>query len=97
MTRLATESLTLTGDDLALAEFACAHAINWWKKQGRTAHCRAERLKFEALLRKLAAIGDHAYPYKHSDDMPLDCGTEPIMRIDRRIVGKTRRSAERHG
>lgn len=84
---------TLTGKDLALAEQACSHAINWWRNIGKSVFCRTERLKFEVLLKKLSAIGDHAYPYKSADDMPADTGDEPIMRIDANVAEETRRTA----
>lgn len=85
--------LTLTGNELAIAANACAHAINWVKAQGRSKWWRAERLKFEALNRKLQEISQHAYPYEQSNESPLDFGDEPIMKVDDCEVSKTRAAA----
>lgn len=85
----------LTGDDLALAEQAAALAIAWSKTRlGKSAFKREQIAKFTGLIAKLSAIGDHAYPYRHSDDMPARVGSEKIMRLDVDVVRKTRATAK---
>lgn len=93
--------LTLTGNDLALAEMGLIHAVRWHrlqqKRHGRNSFTSAEIAKLEALRRKLSAIGDHAYPYEQTLDgsSPDEYGDEQIMRMDTRQVGVTRRAAQR--
>lgn len=90
----ARKAFTLTGNDLALCENGMAHAINFFKAmRPQGAWARKERQKYEALLKKLNAITDHAYPYDNSDEMPLDVGDEPIMRSDQNAMGSTRARA----
>lgn len=87
---------TLTGNDLALATFACAHAMNWCKKQGRAKYWKNEIAKYQALSHKLQAIDDEAFPIKTTDDgSVLDFGDEKIMRLDMRIVRSAQRRLER--
>ncbi len=91
--------LTLTGNDLALAEMGLIHAERWHqdrqKKYGRNGFSAAELKKLANLRRKLSAIGDHAYPYEETFDesSPDDYGDEQVMRLDARQVGVTRRAA----
>lgn len=85
--------LTLTGNDLAIAEQGIGHLVNFWKKQGRSKWSRQRRAEAEAVLTKLNEIMNHAYPYPHGCEEPLDYGDEPIMRPDLRVIGKTRRRA----
>lgn len=89
---------TLTGNDLARAEGAAALAIAWWEKQApvsrRSAFARKEIAAYRALISKLSAIGDHAYPYE-PDTMPSDCGDDPIMQLDAEVVRETRAAARR--
>ena len=91
------KKFTLSGDELALAWFAAGHAIIYWKRAGRSAYHRGERMKFEALMKKLDAISDHAYPYHQpaDDTIDLEHGKEPIMRLDAATVRKTRAAAKR--
>lgn len=86
---------TLTGDDLALAEQAAALAIAWSKaKLGKGSFKREQIAKFTGLIAKLSAISDHAYPYRHSDDMGPEVGRERIMRLDVDVARKTRATAK---
>jgi hypothetical protein len=84
---------TLTGNDLALAWSACCHAIAWCKQQGGSKYWRTERAKYTALAHKLSTISQTVYP--DEPDAPLDLGGEPIMRLDRRVVGKIQADSRR--
>jgi len=87
----------LTGNDIALAQQAAALAIAWWKTQPeeaqQTTFAREQIARLRVLIKKLNEIADIAYPYD-SDDVPLDCGDEPIMRLNSRVVNKTRARAK---
>lgn len=84
----------LTGNDLALAESGAQLAVAWWKNQpGRSAFKRKQIAAYTALIKKLSAINQHAYPYESSDNMPLDIGSEVLMRIDEAAILGTRSSA----
>ena len=95
--------LTLTGNDLALAEMSLIHTENWYRaqqrKHGRNGFTSAELSKLKALREKLSAIGDHAYPYEggYSEivEMP-EYGAEPVMRMDAKVVKATRQKARRY-
>jgi hypothetical protein len=85
--------MTLTGNDLALAQEAAALAIAWAKEKMKgSAYGKGRRLQLTALIKKLDAISQHAYPYEHGC-MPSDCGDDPIMAVDRDVVRETRKAA----
>lgn len=84
--------MTLTGDDLAVAQFACAHAMDWCKKQGRRKWWRDEHEKFRKLNAKLSAISDFAYPATE-EDFPSGTGHDEVMRADMRMIRRLRRIA----
>ena len=86
--------MKLTGNDIALAMEAISHAMNFYKKGGRSKFVRDKLSSLDALHSKLNEISDAAYPYEHSDDMPLDVGDEPIMKTDDRVIAKTRKRAK---
>jgi hypothetical protein len=87
--------MKLTGNDLALAQQAACLAITWWKSQpgARTKFVKGRIAELQALISKLSGISGIAYPYDHSDEMPLDVGDEEIMRLNTPIVNKTRKRA----
>jgi hypothetical protein len=90
------KKIGLTGNDLATAEFGLMHAISWCKKQGRSAYWRKEIAKYQAVLQKLTAINDHAYPYEATnDESPAPYGDEKIMRVDPTTIAKTRATARK--
>lgn len=85
---------TLTGNDLACAEAAAMHAIRAVERiYGKTAAGRKQSARYKALIEKLSAIVDHAYPYEGC--MPSDTGDDPIMRLDAETVKATRAAARR--
>lgn len=86
---------TLTGNDIALAQEAAAFAINSYERYERPfTDFVIERIAaHKALLSKLNAVSEYAYPYGSSDDMPADCGDEPIMTIDHAVTAETREIA----
>lgn len=92
---------TLNLNDLALAQFACGHAADWWKKQGKSAYCRAERAKYEALGAKLSALSDRAaLRERYVDDERVryfdnDLSSAPVMRLDFKAIGKLHARARR--
>lgn len=95
--------LTLTGNDLALAEMGLIHAERWHrgqqKKHGRNGFTTAELTKLKALREKLSAIGEHAYPYEGGYDEIVEVphyGDEPILRMDPKVVKATRAKARRY-
>lgn len=88
---------TLTGNDLALASFACTHAIYWWKEQGRSKYSKAEAAKYETLSRKLRATLDAAYPLTTEEGTVLELGGEEIMRLDGRVVKQLQKRLIRDG
>ena len=86
---------TLTGNDLALAEECAGLAIAWAKEhQKGSAYGKKQRDKYKALIAKLGAIGQYAYPYE-GGCAPLDFGDEPVMAVDRNVVRETRRAARK--
>lgn len=88
--------LTLTGNDIALAEFGAIHGANWWKQRGRSKYCKAERQKYLDLASKLSAIMDHAYPYIGREEeysARIETGDEPIVAVDFVVTRETRRIA----
>ena len=86
----------LTGNDIAVAEMACGLAVAWWKqRKGGGAYKRDEMAKLKALIAKLSAISQHAYPYVNSDDMPENIGAETLMAPDRAMMNLTRKEARR--
>lgn len=89
---------TLTGNDLALAAFACGHAINWCKQQGRSQFWKKEIAKYTDLSRKLQAISDTAHPLTTNDEgAVLEFGGEEIMRLDREVVSTLQKRLRRDG
>lgn len=92
-----TAKFCLTGDDLALAGMGLAHLLNWWQTQPRSPFKTESVARARDLKAKLSAIGDHAYPYERPIDGGAypDHGGEAIMRLDLRVVAKTRRAAAR--
>lgn len=89
---------TLTGNDIALATFACAHAINWCKEQGRGKYWRVERAKFEALSVKLQSISDEAHPLTTDvEGGILEFGSEEIMCLDARVCRRLQTRLKREG
>jgi hypothetical protein len=91
---------TLTGDDIALAMEAAALAIRDLKKLpgARRKFIKGRIAEYEALIEKLRAISDQAYPYTppRSEDEPVpEHGAEEIMKLDARVVRKTRAAALR--
>jgi hypothetical protein len=85
--------MKLTGNDIALAQEAVTYAIGHWKKQGRSKFVREQVEKFKSLNEKLNEINKIAYPYESADDMPHDIGDEEIMKLDEKVVRKTRKAA----
>ena len=87
--------MKLTGNDIALAQEAAAMAIAYWKDRpgARTNYVRGRIAQYKELISKLSKISDIAYPYDSSDDMPMDVGDEEIMKLDTRVVDKTRARA----
>lgn len=65
-------------NDIALAAQAAAHAIQWWKKRGRSKFVRERIASYRDLISKLDAAGDHLCPSDGSDEMPLNWGDDPI-------------------
>lgn len=90
---------TLTGNDLARAEFACGLAISWWKDQPTSSYKRREIAEYKALLSKLSAISDYAYPLTMDEagEMVADYGDEPVMRADTAVIGKSQKRLKRAG
>lgn len=88
-------TFTLSGDDVALAQEAAALAIAYYKQRpgARTKWVKSRIDAQKALIRKLASISDYAYPYEHSDEMPLDCGSEHILRLNTPVVRSIRKAA----
>ena len=85
--------LALTGNEVSLAIEAAQLACAWYREDGRTKWHRDRIAGQKALIAKLTAIGDHAYPYDHHEQMAPTVGRETIMRLDQRAVAKTRRIA----
>lgn len=83
----------LTGDDLALAESAAQLAMAWWRDKPASDYKKRQMAAYTALIKKLSAINQHAYPYENSDDMPPDIGGETLMVLDRASVAATRAAA----
>lgn len=81
---------SLSPNDIALAIFACAHALNWVRKQGRAAYWRKERAKFEALNRKLSALSDRCNPWppQSRESYYLDEGMsdDPVLMLNFRLL-----------
>lgn len=94
-TARAPQPRTLTLNDLALAQFACAHAINRAKAGGRSKFWRNERASFEALNRKLSAIQDRAEPLSPQDGefSNVVTGDEAVMRLDFAVIRKLHKRA----
>lgn len=86
-------NVKLTGNDLALAESAAQLAIAWWKEQPRSGFKTKQVAAYKALIGKLSAINQYAYPYEVSDDMPIDFGSEALMVLDQKAVKATRAAA----
>ena len=93
MPKIDTDPMRLTGDDVALCVASVQMAMTWWKDKPRTTYRKNELARLNALLSKLNQICDIAYPYDTADDMPLSVGSEPIMKMDARVVDKTRERA----
>lgn len=91
------QTMTLTGNDLALAAMGAGLALAWHRAQSRTRFQRQEIAKLKALIAKLDAISAHAYPYENrgEDRTPIDFGDEPIMKTDGAVVRRTRRAAQK--
>lgn len=85
--------MKLTGNDIAMAEEAVALAISHFKKQGRSKFVRERVANFKALQEKLHEINSAAYPYEDPESMPDDIGSEEIMKLDDKVVRKTRKAA----
>lgn len=83
----------LTGNDIALATNAVSLALAWWKEQPASGFKREQMAKLSALSLRLQHISMYAYPYEWGDDMPLDFGDEPIVRLDDDVVKATRAAA----
>ena len=83
---------SLTGNEIAVAQFGALLAISWWKKQKPSDHGRAEISKLEALAQKLDAMNEYAYPY-NSVWVDADCGGEVLLVANDAAVAKTRRRA----
>lgn len=90
----ALECMTLNGNDLALISFAIGIHIKWYKSQGRSKWVKARIADLEALHAKITNIGDWANPYDHSDDMPLEFGSEVVLRPDLKSVAKIHKNAK---
>ncbi len=88
--------ITLTGNDVALALQAAALADNWYKQQGRNKWTRDRRADLAALVTKLNAIFNLAYPHHH-EDTPLDCGSEKLLKLDKRELRKAQRTESANG
>ena len=88
-------TFALSGDDVALAQEAAALAIAYYRQQpgSRTKWVKSRISAQKALIRKLSSISDYAYPYYHSDEMPLDCGSENILRLNIPVVRSIRKAA----
>lgn len=81
---------TLTGNDIALASFACALAIAWHKNNDakKCAYTKREIAKYRALCSKLQYISMNAYPEYETDDGMRSAGDgdEEIMRFDAAVL-----------
>jgi hypothetical protein len=81
---------TLTGNDIALASFACALAIAWHKNNDakKCAYTKREIAKYSALCSKLQYIGMNAHPEYETDDGMRSAGDgdEEIMRFDAAVL-----------
>lgn len=83
--RLIRSTKTLTGNDIALASFACALAIAWHKKGAhpRCKYTRNEIAKYKELCSKLQYLSMNAYPDEPDpDERRFDEGDEKIMKLD---------------
>lgn len=81
---------TLTGNDIALASFACALAIAWHKNNDakKCAYTKREIAKYQALCSKLQFISMNAYPEYEAEGERRTCGDgdEEIMRFDEAVL-----------
>lgn len=89
------EPMALTGNDIARASFGIMHMLTWWRDQPNCSFKTRSVAEAEETLRKLNAVSDFAYPYTNMEDMPLDCGGEEIVTINRTVVMRTREAARR--
>lgn len=94
---MAEKKFTLTGNDLALAEAAAMHAISWWKsRKPQSRFARKEIANYEALVQKLSALNQHAYPYEPTPvGFADDYGDEVLMVSDPAAIRETRAAARR--
>lgn len=88
-------TVTLTGNDLALASFGVMHMLSWWRSQPDCSFKKKSVAEAEETLRKLDAISNYAYPYQDQRDVPFDCGGEEIVTVNKTVVMRTREAARR--
>ena len=82
----------LTGNDIALLEQGAGLLVDFFAKTFKGTTMKRERVaSAKAVMAKLSAISEHAYPYDPADAMPLDCGGEVLMVPDRASMRPTRR------
>lgn len=94
------KAITLTGNDMAIAEQGLCHLIKFWKElRPRSNYARQQQRNAEETLKKFSDIGNFAYPYGCAPEdwgSPGDFGGEPIVSTVPDVVKKTRRAAHQY-